>query len=430
MILYNSYTGGFSVFPSVVRPRVEALLRRQGVTISIDDGLTRYLLERGFLIVRGTDELQRMRHLYGQVQYRTDILELILLASEECNFRCVYCYETFPRGTMEEWVRTAVVRWVESKIRILSRVKVEWFGGEPLLGYDAIKEIAPEVQRLAKKHDVAHYSAMTTNGYLLNQDRFAALLQWGVTHYQITLDGPQECHDAKRPLTGGGSTFSQILENLLAMRDVKGTFSVFLRVNFDRDNLPQMPDYVQFLKDRFGSDLRFRMRFYPVGLWGGANDDKLQVCGRTAVEERQNLELMAIEQNVQTETHLDHMHPGKGLNVCYAARPYSFIVGADGKLMKCTIALDKKDYNIVGELSRDGRPILNIDKLGKWIAPYFEDDAACKKCFFLPTCQGCSCPLERIENDTRPCPPEKTQIATTLKSLWKAHQAEARVQRM
>jgi len=425
LILFNSYSAAFSIFPPHARDQVEFLLRRAGARVPAS-GVSRYLLERGFLVAKGTDELQRVRYLFGQLQYRSDLMELILLASEECNFRCVYCYETFPRGTMEEWVRSAVVRWVEAKVRTLSQIKLEWFGGEPLLGYEAIRDIAPHVQRIAKDNDVHYHSSMTTNGYLLTEETFASLVNWGINTFQITLDGPQECHDAKRPLAGGGSTYEQILTNLLAASRSSYDFHIFLRINFDHDNLPYVPEYMSFLKDRFGNDRRFELRFYPVGQWGGENDEKLQVCGRGGVGERQALELMAIEHGIQTETHFDHMHPSKGLNVCYAARPYSFIVGADGKLMKCTIALDKKDYNIVGSLSRKGSPHIDIDKLARWIAPYFEDDAVCKSCFFLPTCQGTSCPLERIENDTRPCPSEKTQIGPTLKALWSEHRARAR----
>ena len=42
---------------------------------------------------------------------------------------------------------------------------------------------------------------------------------------------------------------------------------------------------------------------------------------------------------------------GSAREVCYAARPYNFIVGASGKLMKCTIALDTQDANVLGRIT-------------------------------------------------------------------------------
>jgi len=424
LIVYNSYSGAFSAFPARVRERVEAHLRQRGLRGKAE-GLTKYLYERGFIVQRNTNELERMRLRFGQSQYRTDRLELILLGSEECNFRCVYCYEMFPRGTMEPWVRSAVISFVERKAPSINSVGISWFGGEPLLGYEAMQEVCPGLQSIAAKNDLHLASDITTNGYLLTPDVFRSLLDWDVRSFQITLDGPPDAHDCKRPLKGGGKTFDRIFQNMMAMKDFPDEFMVHLRINFDQQNLPDMPDYIAHLKERFGADQRFRLRFYPVGKWGGPNDENLEICGRTGYEQRQQLELLAIKNEINTETRLDYMQPAKNLGVCYAARPFNFIVGADGKLMKCTIALDTKDYNIVGHLTTDGRAELDLDKFLRWVAPSFEDDVACKKCFYVPVCQGCSCPLERIENDTRPCPPEKTKIGPTLKALWVSQRAGA-----
>ncbi|HEY6390342.1 MAG TPA: SPASM domain-containing protein, partial [Bryobacteraceae bacterium] len=102
------------------------------------------------------------------------------------------------------------------------------------------------------------------------------------------------------------------------------------------------------------------------------------------------------------------------------------LIGADGKIMKCTVALDTKDYNIVGRMTPDGRADLDVDKFTKWVKPYFEDDAVCKKCFYVPVCQGCSCPIPRIEENERPCPPEKKEIGRTLASIWAVKQETAK----
>src|SRR5262249_20711994 len=143
---------------------------------------------------RGTNELQRVRMLYGNQQYRQDRQELILLASEECNFRCIYCYDTFPRSTMEPWVRSAIAKMVETRAPRLKEMDVSWFGGDPLLGYEAIEELGPQFVDIAEKHGIYYSSRITTNGYLLTPDKFENLLKWNVRHYQITVDGVQEDH--------------------------------------------------------------------------------------------------------------------------------------------------------------------------------------------------------------------------------------------
>jgi len=71
--------------------------------------------------------------------------------------------------------------------------------------------------------------------------------------------------------------------------------------------------------------------------------------------------------------------------------------------MKCTVALDKHDYNIVGQVTPDGEFNLNVENLARWVEPSFESDPVCQKCVLLSTCQGIACPLARIQTNTRPC---------------------------
>jgi hypothetical protein len=70
--------------------------------------LGEYLKERGFIVPRGTHEYRQFLTRFGEQHYRTDTLELILLASEDCDLRCKYCYEDFKRGTMLPSVRRNV----------------------------------------------------------------------------------------------------------------------------------------------------------------------------------------------------------------------------------------------------------------------------------------------------------------------------------
>jgi len=423
LILYNSFTGAISGFPAKVRSEVESLLRKEGIRANLQ-GLAHYLHERGYLVEAGTNELQRVRFLFGNLHYKQDNMELILLPSEECNFRCVYCYETFPRGTMEPWVRKAVISLLQRRAPALKTFQSSWFGGEPLLGLEAIRELGPQFVRICKDNGIAYGSGMTTNGYLLTPDVFQELISWNVRTYQITLDGAPEDHYRQRVLKEGGGTFEKILCNLQAMQRTTEQFSVFIRTNFNPENLKNIDDYLTILSD-LKNDKRFVLRFYAVGKWGGPNDRGMEICGQHGERERQQLDVLASELGYHVETRFPYMQARSGSSVCYAARPYSFIIGADGKIMKCTIALDTQDYNIVGHMTEDGRAEIDMDKFNLWVAPYFEDDEACKKCFFLPSCQGCSCPLSIIAHQERPCPEEKKNIKSTLQSVWEAKHARA-----
>jgi len=105
---------------------------------------------------------------------------------------------------------------------------------------------------------------------------------------------------------------------------------------------------------------------------------------------------------------------GIGAGVCYAARPYNFIIGASGKLMKCTISLDTQDANVVGHISPEGDLEINKDKLALWTEPAFENDNQCKKCVVLPNCMGVFCPLVRMEENRSPCTPIRMHLKEAL----------------
>lgn len=410
LVLWNTYTGKISVFKAAQKERIQEMLGRQGIEAQ-DKGMARYLYNRGYLVKEGTDEYRRIQFAFGQQQYRTDLLELILLASEDCNFRCQYCYEDFARGTMRQSVRSGIKKLVEKKIRGLSNLAVGWFGGEPLYGFQAIEDLAPFLLEISERHSVRYKSNMTTNGYLLTPEIAEKLLSWKINRFQITLDGPPAQHDCNRPARDGGGTFATIFENLKALRDRTDDFTVDLRVNFDRVNYPHLSELLALIEQEFKHDHRFGLRFRAVGQWGGPNDEQLSVCGTDESRQAQaRLRAEARRRNLKISDDIRGVSVGS--QVCYAARPYNFIVGASGQLMKCTVDLDKYDRNVVGHLTEDGDLVLDQDKMALWTEPAFEQDKKCQKCVVLPSCQGTFCPLVRFETRQSPCTP----VRRTLKS--------------
>lgn len=404
LVLWNSYRGSMTVFDAEQREQVETLLTQKGFSAP-ETGVVRYLARRGYLIPRGTDEYRRVQSGFGHQHYRSDLLQLLLLASEDCNFRCTYCYEKFARGTMESTVREGVKNLLLSRLSALRSFSVSWFGGEPLYGFEAIEDLAPFFVDVCGENDVRFSSQMTTNAYLLTPDVAEKLLAWKVSTYQITLDGPAVTHDCSRPGRDGSPTFATIIDNLDSLSTRPEQFRVDLRVNFSPDNYPHLNDLLLLLRERLQADPRFRLRFRAVGKWGGPEDEHINVCGRDEAE-RIELEMKAEARRLGIESADDIREiRGLGAEVCYAARPYNFLIGASGKVMKCTIDLDMKDRNVVGQLTPDGNLNLDPDKFALWTEPAFEKDTKCQKCVVLPACQGSHCPQIRFDYNRSPCTP-------------------------
>jgi uncharacterized protein len=415
LVLWNTYSGAVSAFGARSREAVLARLSVRGVQEPLDKVAT-FLSERGYLVRENTNEMNQFRYLYGRQQWRQDVLQLILLASEDCNFRCVYCYEKFKNGTMLPEVRQGVRELLAHRAPTLKQIGISWFGGEPLYGWDAVEELSPFAHRIGREHGVPVTQNMTTNAYLLTEERATRLLEWGCTSYQITLDGLPDEHDCKRVGRDGSPTYGVILENLRSLAARKNAeYEVAIRVNFDQKNFLKLGPFIEALSADFGGDSRFQLRFRPVGKWGGDKDADLETCGRD--EQRQVLEDVrrrAEEVDLRSEAGIrDYAKPGQ--QVCYAARPFNFIVGATGKLMKCTIALDEMDANVVGQLHPDGSMEVNHDRLSQWVTPHFESDTMCQSCYVLPVCQGAQCPLTRVEENRRSCAPVKSALKREMR---------------
>jgi uncharacterized protein len=401
LVLWNSLSGKITVFKAEDRDAILDLLRKKGCE-SAEGKTVSYLVDRGYLVRQGVDEFRQFQKLFGEQHYRTDALELILLPSEDCNFRCTYCYEDFARGTMIPEVRESIKNLVRKRIKKLNRLHISWFGGEPLYGWEAVEDLAPFFVGIADEYEVPFGASMTTNGYLLTADVADRLFAWRIRQFQITLDGLPEHHNHSRVGRDGSPTFERIFDNLKALARRSEDFRVLLRVNFDQVNAGGLSKFVDMLSCEFKDDPRYSLGLKAIGKWGGPNDAQLDVCGD---DDAARIKSEILAQARQQGLHLGSLRDlaKAGSQVCYAARPYNYLIGATGKVMKCTIVLDKDASNVVGRVTPEGNLELDEDRMALWTEPAFEQDSQCRKCVVLPSCQGISCPLIRIERNTQPC---------------------------
>ncbi len=390
MFLYNTLSGKGGLHPT----EAATVLQRGEGTGQVFERL----LSEGHLVPRERDELSLATRQQFAGTFRNDMLHLILFSTEQCNFRCVYCYEKFEHGAMRPWVRQGVKNLVARRASDLRLLNIAWFGGEPLMAPKVVLELSEHFAHLAGVHGFRYEAHATTNGYYLTPELVPSLLALGLRGFQITLDGPPEFHDAKRRMADGGPTFERIWENLVYLKSIEEPFGVTLRINLDQENVPQAQPFIRRLGETFGGDRRFRLHLHKVGRWGGSNDEALQVLP----DENALPDLYAHGKTCGLDPYL-----GTGLNpfgsVCYAAKPYSFAIRADGRVNKCTIALDD-ERNLVGRLLPDGTLQLDQERLRPWIMENALSDTGCQACAIRPACQGAACPLERMNSGKRPCP--------------------------
>lgn len=302
---------------------------------------------------------------------------LIILPTENCNFRCTYCYEDFAVGRMKKETILGIKALLEKRCSDLDYLHISWFGGEPLVAKDIVYEISEYATKLANQYPNLLYKAnMTTNGYLLDNDTSTALTNAGVRQFQISLDGPREIHNESRIRANGKDTFDRIWANLLAIRNSSLPVFVTLRVHFTVDNVELLDPLIEDIRKEFIHDSRFSVFFKAIERLGGPNDDSIKKFSATNKEVAiRSLQAKLFGKNIQLP---QNVSLGDGY-ICYASRPNSLVIRSNGDVGKCTVAL-YDERNKIATLQSDGTLNLIPGRLAPWIRGIKNLDPATLTC--------------------------------------------------
>lgn len=322
------------------------------------------------------EENELLNTKYESAVNSKNSLNVIILPTEKCNFRCVYCYENFFNGKMKQNVVDKTKELIGSLLPQYKSLYISWFGGEPLLALDVISDISEYALKKCKCMKKPYYSYITTNGYLLTLDVVKELLKWHVMKFQVTIDGCEETHNSKRKLVNGDGTYRQIIENLIGIRDnIKTqTIKVIVRVNVTDEN---SMNEIESIKNIFCDDPRFVFNIQPVF---GKNELEPNVTN----SDSKYYELLK---------HCDDNEFGEltaNEQICYAAKSNTIMVRSDGTIGKCTVNLDDPENNfgnVCAIHSKDYRPA-NFDYKKKIEC----NSQVCVDCCLYPICFGIQCP--------------------------------------
>lgn len=99
------------------------------------------------------------------------------MPTEQCNFRCSYCYETFTKPVMTQAIIDNLKGYLVRNIKKYNSFCLEWFGGKPLCATKEVMDISKYCLKLAQKAGIPFISTITTNGYLLNPELIQDLIK-------------------------------------------------------------------------------------------------------------------------------------------------------------------------------------------------------------------------------------------------------------
>ncbi len=208
----------------------------------------RSLIEKGYL-VDPAEEHQRYRMAYLDFleQREEEELQLFFVPTYLCNFHCSYCYQA-PYLSDPEVLSTGIIDAFFTYIgkQFAGRDKyITLFGGEPLLPGKAYKESISDFFNRCADHQLD--VAVVTNGYHLS-DYLEIFSRAGIREVQVTLDGPEEVHERRRPHKGGHKSFRRIANAI--DQSLSLGYPVNLRMVVDRENIHSLPGLASFAAER------------------------------------------------------------------------------------------------------------------------------------------------------------------------------------
>ncbi|BBE29895.1 radical SAM/SPASM domain Clo7bot peptide maturase [Tepiditoga spiralis] len=377
-------------------------IKLTGTTDNIE--LLNGLIKQEMVIENSINEINRIKALDKLERYSTDNLSLVIATTFSCNFDCWYCYEKgLNNSFMTENIQNSISDFILSKSKTLNKIKIDWYGGEPLLNIKAIEQISENILSNISK-DITFEASIISNGYLLNKEVAKKLAKYHVKKAQITLDGTKKIHDKNRPHINGKGSFDKIIQNIKEINDI---INVIVRVNLDKNNVNYFDNLLDYLEEE---GLKDKIFIY-FSIIKDPNPINEQLCYKTT--EVSDLEINLMRKIMKRKFKLaTSLLEGNGY--CTGMNNNFYIIDPAGDLYKCPMQIGKKEDSI-GNIIKG----IDFDKNAKWLAYDYFLDSKCKECNLLPLCRG-GCPSEKMKNNSNDCFTFKYNIKERLNLFFES----------
>jgi uncharacterized protein len=290
-LAFNAMTCSLASIDDKAYAVYENIVNGSSNDLDESDETVKKLIAGRFIVPEELDEVNYLKVLHYHQRFHLPIKGLTIAPTLNCNFDCVYCYEGEKQAlTMTNEIMDALLKYIDTFLISARRFSVGWYGGEPLLCLDKIEYLTQGIFEICRNKEVMYSSGIITNGYLFTKAVAKQLGNLNVRFAQVTLDGPEKIHDARRPLRSGRGTYSAIVKNIIEASEVFPRISI--RVNVDRNNIKTIP---AMLLDLHNMGLHLRqnvlIHFAPVAAATLACQDVAPYCLNAQAFSKVELEL-------------------------------------------------------------------------------------------------------------------------------------------
>lgn len=178
---------------------------------------------------------------YSAVSVPSPIKALCLHVSHDCNLRCAYCFAAtgdfgVGRKLMDAETGKKAIDFLAANSGDRVNLEVDFFGGEPLMSWNAVKEIVTYARSIEKQIGKKFRFTMTTNGMLLDDAKIDYLNE-EMSNVVLSIDGRKEVHDRVRPCPNGSGSYERILPMFRKLVAQRGPKDYYVRGTFTKYNL-------------------------------------------------------------------------------------------------------------------------------------------------------------------------------------------------
>ena len=168
---------------------------------------------------------------------------LCLNIAHDCNLACKYCFASqgdyggVKRELMSFDVAKRAVDFLIKMSGPRQHCEIDFFGGEPLLNWDVVKQTVEYIESIQEKHNKIFKLTLTTNGMLLTQDKIDYVNEHKMS-LVLSLDGRESVHNAMRPVAGSGAeSYKYIAKNLINAVKQRHGLEYYVRGTYTHKNL-------------------------------------------------------------------------------------------------------------------------------------------------------------------------------------------------
>ncbi len=179
------------------------------------------------------------------------IKALCIHIAHTCNLNCEYCFASQgkyqgERALMSFETGKQALDFLVANSGTRRNLEVDFFGGEPLMNFDVVKQMVEYARSIEKEHNKNFRFTLTTNGVLIDDD-VIEFANKEMSNVVLSLDGRKEIHDRYRVDYAGNGSWDRIVPKFQKLVEARGGKNYYMRGTFTHANPDFLKDIQQML---------------------------------------------------------------------------------------------------------------------------------------------------------------------------------------